>query len=78
MNGIEGVTPVRIVFSRDGTINFAKSRILDTSGSRILDDEVMRTLRAIGPMGNLPKNYPKEEFNLIAFFQYGSARSRLR
>jgi len=78
MNGIEGVTPVKIVFNRDGTINFAKTRVLDTSGSRILDDEVLRTLRALGPMGNLPRDYPKEEFNLIAFFQYGNARSRLR
>ncbi len=78
LKGEEGVTPVKIVFNRDGTINFSKTRVLDTSGSRALDAEVMRTLRAVGPMGNFPKDYKKEEFNLIAFFQYGNARSRLR
>lgn len=78
MNGTEGVTPVKIVFNKDGTINFAKTRILDTSGSRVLDDEVLRTLKAIGPIGSFPKDYQKDEFNLIAFFQYGHARGRLR
>lgn len=78
LNGIEGVTPVKITFRRDGSIDFDKTRILESSGSKILDDEVMRTLRAIGPIGNFPRNYPKDEFHLIAFFQYGSARRRLR
>ncbi len=78
MKGIEGITPVRITFNRDGSINYTKSRILESSGSRILDDEVMRTLRAIGPIGAFPKGYDKEEFHLIAFFQYGGARRSLR
>lgn len=76
MQGIEGVTPVRITFNRSGEITDIK--LLDSSGSRILDDEVLRTLRLIGPMGNLPRSYEKDEFNLIAFFQYGSARGQLR
>ena len=78
MKGIEGITPVRITFNRDGSINYEKSRILESSGSRILDDEVMRTLRSIGPVGGFPKGYDKDEFHLIAFFQYGGARKALR
>ncbi len=76
LQGIEGVTPVKITFNRNGEI--VKVQLLEGSGSRILDDEVFRTLRLIGPMGNFPRSYSKDEFNLIAFFQYGSARSRLR
>ena len=78
MKGIEGITPVRITFNRDGSINYEKSQILESSGSRILDDEVMRTLRSIGPVGGFPKGYDKDEFHLIAFFQYGGARKALR
>lgn len=76
LQGIEGVTPVKITFNRNGEI--VKVQLLESSGSRILDDEVFRTLRLIGPMGNFPRSYAKDEFNLIAFFQYGNARSRLR
>lgn len=76
LKGIEGVTPVRITFNRNGEI--VKVQLLESSGSKLLDDEVLRTLRLIGPMGNLPKNYTKDEFHLIAFFQYGNARGRLR
>ncbi|MDD2501584.1 MAG: TonB family protein [Geobacter sp.] len=76
LKGIEGVTPVKITFNRNGEIK--KIQLLESSGSRVLDDEVFRTLRLIGPMGNFPKNYGKDEFHLIAFFQYGNARGRLR
>lgn len=67
--GIEGTTPVRITFNRSGEI--VKIDLLQSSGSRILDDEVVRTLRQIGPVGSFPKGYQKETFKLIAFFQYG-------
>lgn len=67
--GIEGTTPVRITFNRSGEI--AKIELLQSSGSKILDDEVVRTLRQIGPVGAFPKGYEKENFKLIAFFQYG-------
>ncbi len=76
LKGIEGVTPVKITFNRNGEIK--KVQLLESSGSRVLDDEVFRTLRLLGPMGNFPKSYDKDEFHLIAFFQYGNARSRLR
>ncbi len=70
--GVEGVTGVRITFNRKGEIEHIE--ILESSGSRILDDEVGRTLRAIGPVGGFPKAYDKDTFNLIAFFQYGIIR----
>ena len=76
MRGIEGITPVRITFNRKGEIT--KIQQLESSGARILDEEVLRTLRAIGPVGGFPKGYDKEEFHLIAFFQYGGARRALR
>jgi protein TonB len=53
-------------------------QLLESSGAKILDDEVFRTLKMLGPVGGFPKGYNKEEFNLIAFFQYGISRSFLR
>ncbi|MBL0224090.1 MAG: TonB family protein [Geobacteraceae bacterium] len=76
MKGIEGITPVRISFNRRGEITGV--RLLESSGARVLDDEVLRTLKLIGPVGGFPKGYDKDEFNLIAFFQYGGARRALR
>jgi len=67
--GIQGVTPVKITFNRKGEIE--NIQLLQSSGSRILDDEVFRALRALGPIGSFPKNYAKDHFNLIAFFEYG-------
>jgi protein TonB len=74
--GIEGVTPVRIVFNRKGEIE--KIDILESSGSRILDDEVLRTLKLIGPVGGFPRGYDKENYNLIAFFHYGIVRGMIQ
>jgi protein TonB len=76
MRGIEGITPVRITFNRQGEITNIQQ--LESSGARILDEEVVRTLRAIGPVGGFPKGYDKDEFHLIAFFQYGGSRRSLR
>jgi protein TonB len=66
--GIEGVTPVKITFNKKGEI--AHIELLESSGSKILDNEVLRALRQLGPIGSFPKQYPKETFNLIAFFHY--------
>jgi len=76
LKGIEGITPVRISFNRQGEITGV--RLLESSGAAVLDDEVFRTLKLIGPVGGFPKGYDKEEFHLIAFFQYGGARRSLR
>jgi protein TonB len=76
MKGIEGITPVRISFNRRGEITGV--RLLESSGAKVLDEEVFRTLKMIGPVGGFPKGYDKDEFHLIAFFQYGGARRSLR
>jgi len=67
--GVQGVTPVKITFNRKGEIE--RIQLLQSSGNRLLDEEVFRTLHALGPLGGLPKGYDKEQFNLIAFFEYG-------
>jgi len=67
--GVQGVTPVKITFNRKGEIE--SIQLLQSSGSKLLDDEVFRTLHALGPLGGLPKGYDKDHFNLIAFFEYG-------
>ena len=74
--GIEGVTPVKITFNRSGEI--VQVKLLDSSGSSILDDEVLRTLKQLGPIGSFPKGYTRETFSLIAFFQYSMGRGMLR
>ena len=74
--GIEGVTPVKITFNRKGEVE--NVQLLESSGSKILDNEVFRTLRLIGPVGSFPKNFDKEKFYLIAFFQYGIIRGASR
>ncbi len=78
--GVEGITPVRITFNKKGEIEGVQ--LLESSGSRILDDEVIRTLHSLGPIGSFPRNYSKEHFHLIAFFQYtltrGAITGRLR
>ncbi|MBI5483530.1 MAG: energy transducer TonB [Deltaproteobacteria bacterium] len=76
MRGIEGITPVRITFNRRGEITNVEQ--LESSGARILDEEVARTLHSIGPIGGFPKGYRNDEFHLIAFFQYGGTRRSLR
>lgn len=70
--GIEGVTAVKITFNRRGEVE--NIQLLESSGSKILDDEVFRSLRALGPVGGFPRGYEKDTFNLIAFFQYGIIR----
>ena len=67
--GIEGVTPVRITFNRRGEI--VGRELLQSSGSKILDDEVLRTLSLVSAVGSFPRGYDKETFSLIAFFHYG-------
>jgi protein TonB len=76
IKGIEGITPVRITFNRRGEI--IATQLLESSGAKVLDEEVFRTLKLVGPIGGFPNGYDKDEFHLIAFFQYGGARRSLR
>lgn len=74
--GIEGITPVKITFNRRGEI--VGRELLQSSGSKILDNEVLRTLEKIGPVGGFPRGYEKDTFNLIAFFHYGISQGVIR
>lgn len=74
--GIEGITPVKITFNRRGEI--IATELLQSSGSKLLDDEVLRTLKLIGPVGALPRGYEKDAFKLIAFFHYGIIQGAVR
>ena len=74
--GIEGITPVKITFNRRGEI--IATELLQSSGSKLLDDEVLRTLKQIGPVGALPRGYEKDAFKLIAFFHYGIIQGAVR
>jgi protein TonB len=74
--GIEGITPVKITFNRRGEI--VGRELLQSSGSKILDAEVLRTLDQVGPIGGFPRGYEKETFNLIAFFHYGITQGASR
>lgn len=74
--GVEGITPVRIVFNRRGEIE--SIAILESSGSRLLDEEVLRTLRKIGVVGGFPRGYSNDNYTLIAFFHYGITRGEIR
>jgi protein TonB len=76
MLGIEGITPVRITFTRKGDIE--RVELLKSSGSDILDNEVLRALHHIGPIGSLPKGYTKDKFHLIAYFHYGISNGMSR
>jgi protein TonB len=73
--GVEGVVPVRITFNRKGEVEHVE--VLESSHSRILDDEVLRTLHTLGPIGGFPRNYTKDQFHLIAFFQYNLSRGSM-
>jgi protein TonB len=74
--GIEGITPVRITFNRKGDIE--QVELLKSSGSDILDNEVLRALHHIGPIGSLPKGYTKDKFYLVASFHYGISNGMSR
>jgi periplasmic protein TonB len=76
LRGIEGITPVKITFARGGEI--VRVELLESSGSRILDDEVLRSLRRVGPLGSFPAGYAAQTFDLVAFFQYSNGGGRLR
>lgn len=76
LRGIEGITPVKITFARGGEI--VRVELLESSGSSILDDEVLRSLRRVGPLGSFPPGYSARTFDLVAFFQYSNGGGRLR
>ncbi|NVN99932.1 MAG: TonB family protein [Geobacteraceae bacterium] len=74
--GIEGITVVMITFNRRGVI--VKRELLEGSGSKILDDEVLRAIDELGPVGSLPKGYDKDIFNLLLRCHYIISQGGMR
>ncbi len=66
--GQQGTLLVRITIDRKG--NIADIEILESSGHRSLDDEVIRAVRKGATYGSLPRAYPNKELKIMAFFQY--------
>lgn len=65
---IAGTVLIKMTFQRNGDLT--QVELLESSGSKILDDEVMRTLHNMGPVGPLPREYQGETLNLMRFFVY--------
>lgn len=64
----EGKCLLRIVVSREGTIDDVQ--LLESSGSRDLDEEAIRAVRKGQPYGPLPGAYPHPRLNIMAYFSY--------
>jgi protein TonB len=64
----QGTCLVRITIDRQG--NVSDIVILESSGHRILDDEVIRAVRQGATYGPLPRAYPNPDLKIMAFFQY--------
>jgi protein TonB len=69
----EGRCLLRIVVSRQGTI--VSVDLLESSGSRDLDEEAIRAVRKGAPYGPLPSAYPHPQLNIMAYFSYSLTRS---
>ena len=68
----EGQCLLRIVVSRQGAIEDVQ--LLESSGSRDLDEEAMRAVRKGQPYGPLPAAFPHEKLNIMAYFRYTLSR----
>lgn len=68
----EGQCLLRIVVSREGTIDDVQ--LLESSGSRDLDEEAIRAIRKGQPYGPLPNAYPHPKLNIMAYFRYNLSK----
>ncbi len=64
----QGTCLVRITVDRKG--NVTNVQLLESTGYRILDNEVIRAVRKGATYGPLPRAYPNEDLKIMAFFQY--------
>lgn len=72
--GEQGTCLLRVTINRDGTV--ADVRLLESSGSSILDQEAVDAVRKAGPYGSLPRAYEEETLKIFAFFNYTLTRTR--
>jgi periplasmic protein TonB len=66
--GIDGVTVMWVTFDRNGEVESYK--LLESSGSKLLDREVERVIKKLGVLGKLPKEFKGEHLNYVMFFEY--------
>lgn len=64
----QGSCLVRITVDRDG--NVTDVILMESSGHRVLDDEVTRAVRQGATYGPLPRAYPNEYLHIMALFNY--------
>jgi protein TonB len=64
----QGTCLVRITVNRLGDV--VDVILLESSGYRNLDDEVIRAVKKGATYGPLPRSYPNEDLKIMAFFQY--------
>lgn len=75
-NKIGGTVVTKITFNRMGELVHFK--LLEGSGEKNLDEEVVRTLDAIDAIAPLPKEYSKSVLYLIVFFHYDGQHKVLK
>ena len=64
----QGSCLLRITVDRDG--NVTDVILMESSGSRVLDDEAIRAVRKGATYGPLPRAYPNEYLHIMALFSY--------
>jgi len=70
--GQEGTCLLRVTITRAGEV---KGVILkESSGHTLLDETAIRAVQKGAPYGPLPQAFPKDELNIMVFFQYGLDR----
>jgi protein TonB len=75
-SGMQGYLYVKIDILKDGSVGSIE--ILKSSGYKILDDEIVRTIRAAEPYPPLPEEWHTDHYSItgIGFFYLGSAYIR--
>ena len=71
--GLEGTTLLRVTVRRDGTVEDV--RVVETSGSPLLDEEAAAAVWKGGPYGPLHSAYDGETLTIFAHFQYRLGRT---
>lgn len=74
--GQQGTLLLRVTVNRRGEVE--EVRLLESSGYRLLDEEAIRAVKQGASYGPLPRAYPNEKLNIMAFFEYSGARPMTR
>ena len=69
----QGSCLIRVTVDRDG--NVTDVILMESSGSRVLDEEAMRAIRQGATYGPLPRAYPNEYLHIMGLFNYSLSGS---